>query len=82
MITTIPFTPNVRLNGEEVQTELYNEIKRFAEYYNLDEKDFEGIFKLEYHDTDITKGWFFISEIIYTKGDLNEMKKKGDEFTE
>ena len=66
--THIPFIPRIRLNGDNVEEELYEEIERMAKRYNKKMTDFEASFELRVDPGG--EGHYFIADIIYIKGKL------------
>ena len=70
--TIIPFLERPRLEGEEVEKELYDEIKNIADKYNKPTKDFSAKFELIPDPDPNVDGHFLISEVTYEEGKLNQ----------
>lgn len=67
--TYIPFLPNIRVSGEEVELELYEQIKKAAHQYGKREGDFSA--KIELLPRPDGEGHFFVAELTYRGGELS-----------
>lgn len=72
--THIPFMPQIRLLGDEVETELYKEIKKAAARYGKNLSDFTAKFELLPDPRGPEYGHFLVSQVTYLKGKLDEKK--------
>lgn len=70
MITRIPFMLDIRLNGEDIQSELLTKINTEAKRHKKHPHDFSARVEMMPDPRGEDFGHYLVAEVTYLKGDL------------